>query len=74
MKDSFNGIEEYKNAFDKAYCKQLIDLFEERSKMQLTEHQRSGKNQDERIRLCKLINLQEAICHLLNLVRKTLYF
>ena len=49
MNDSFNGIEEYKNAFDKAYCKQLIDLFEERSKMQLTEHQRSGKNQDERI-------------------------
>jgi len=47
--DSFNGIEEYRNAFDQTWCKHLIDVFEERSKMQLTQHQRSGKNQDERI-------------------------
>ena len=45
----FNGIEEYRNAFDSDWCKKLIDLFEERSKMQLTEYQRSGKNQDQRI-------------------------
>ena len=49
MNDSFNGIEEYRNAFDQTWCKHLIDVFEERSKMQLTQHQRSGKNQDERI-------------------------
>jgi len=49
MIDNFNGIEEYRNVFDSSWCEHLIDVFEERSKMQLTQYQRSGKNQDERI-------------------------
>ena len=31
------------------YCKQLIETFEQRASMQLTEHQTGFKNQDERI-------------------------
>ena len=49
MEDNFNGIEEYRNVFPIEYCKQLIETFEQRAQMQLTEHQTGFKNQDERI-------------------------
>ncbi len=49
MDNNFNGIEEYKNAFPIEYCKKIIDTFEQRAEMQLTEHQTGFKNQDERI-------------------------
>ena len=49
MDNDFNGIEEYKNAFPIEYCKKIIDTFEQRAEMQLTEHQTGFKNQDERI-------------------------
>ena len=49
MEDNFNGIEEYRNVFPIDYCKQLIETFEQRASMQLTEHQTGFKNQDERI-------------------------
>ncbi len=49
MEDNFNGIEEYRNVFPIEYCKQLIETFEQRASMQLTEHQTGFKNQDERI-------------------------
>ena len=49
MDNNFNGIEEYKNAFPIEYCKNIIDTFEQRAEMQLTEHQTGFKNQDERI-------------------------
>ena len=49
MEDNFNGIEEYRNVFPIEYCKKLIETFEQRAQMQLTEHQTGFKNQDERI-------------------------
>ena len=49
MEDNFNGIEEHRNLFPIDYCKQLIETFEQRASMQLTEHQTGFKNQDERI-------------------------
>ena len=49
MDNNFNGIEEYKNAYPIEYCKKIIDTFEQRAEMQLTEHQTGFKNQDERI-------------------------
>ena len=49
MEDNFNGIEEYRNVFPIDYCKKLIETFEQRAQMQLTEHQTGFKNQDERI-------------------------
>ena len=49
MDNDFNGIEEYKNSFPIEYCKKIIDTFEQRAEMQLTEHQTGFKNQDERI-------------------------
>ena len=49
MENNFNGIEEYRNVFPIDYCKQLIETFEQRASMQLTEHQTGFKNQDERI-------------------------
>ena len=49
MDNNFNGIEEYKNAFPIEYCKKIIDTFDQRAEMQLTEHQTGFKNQDERI-------------------------
>jgi hypothetical protein len=47
MEGNFNGIEEYKHVFPLDYCKKLIETFEQRASMQLTEHQTGFKNQDE---------------------------
>lgn len=49
MEGNFNGIEEYSHVFPLDYCKKLIETFEMRADMQLTEHQKGFKNQDERI-------------------------
>ena len=49
MEGDFNGIEEYRHVFPLDYCKKLIETFEQRASMQLTEHQTGFKNQDERI-------------------------
>ncbi len=49
MEGNYDGIEEYKNAFPIDYCKKLIETFEQRAEMQLTQHQTGFKNQDERI-------------------------
>ena len=49
MEGDYNGIEEYKHCFPLDYCKKLIETFEQRASMQLTEHQTGFKNQDERI-------------------------
>ena len=49
MEGDFNGVEEYRHVFPLDYCKKLIETFEMRAEMQLTEHQKGFKNQDERI-------------------------
>tara|TARA_B100001287_G_scaffold171285_1_gene144167 strand:- start:1685 stop:2263 length:579 start_codon:yes stop_codon:yes gene_type:complete len=50
MKDDFNGIEEYHNAYEKEYCDEIIRHFEVMARNQVTYNQnRLKSNQDERI-------------------------
>lgn len=50
MKDNYNGIEEYQDAFEKAYCDEVIRHFELMRETNITNLQNDiGKNSDERI-------------------------
>lgn len=50
MKDNYNGIEEYPDAFEKAYCDEVIRHFELMRETNITNLQNDiGKNSDERI-------------------------